>query len=194
MNAYRSIVCIGTSTGGPGALERVLSKLPAGFPAPLFIVQHMPRKFTQSLAVRLNSLAEISVKEAEDGERAKPGTAYIAPGGFHMKIVKSPSGATIHLEPPVAGDRHCPSVNKLFESAVKLRDYEKIAVIMTGMGSDGADGLRLLKESGRTFAIAESKDSAIVFGMPRAAADAGVDEVLHVDDIAEKLVERFPDK
>ncbi|HET7615734.1 MAG TPA: chemotaxis protein CheB [Bacillales bacterium] len=192
MSADRYIVCIGTSTGGPGALEKVLTKLPAAFPAPLFIVQHMPPKFTNALAERLDSFSRIRVKEAEHGENAKPGTAYIAPGGFQMKIGNSAAGVAICVEAAKPRSGHCPSVNELFESAAKLKGFKKVAVIMTGMGSDGADGLKSLVSNGDTYVVAESAASAVVFGMPRVAIESvKVDEVLHVDHIGECLADKI---
>ncbi|HEX7065311.1 MAG TPA: chemotaxis protein CheB [Bacillales bacterium] len=189
MNLYKTVICIGTSTGGPGALERVLTRLPEGFPAPLFIVQHMPRTFTKALAARLDSLSKIKVKEGEDEEQVEAGTAYVAQGGQHMKVAQTRSGVVIKIDHPNSGKGHCPSVDELFKSVAALKDYKKVAVIMTGMGSDGTAGLRLLKAAGNTLAIAESEISSVVFGMPRAAGATGmVDEVVHVDHIAEHLM------
>lgn len=185
MNPYKSIVCIGTSTGGPGALGKVLTQLPKDFPAPLFIVQHMPPKITKALAERLDSLCEIKVKEAEHGDLVERGTAYIAPGGFNMVLTSHYKGISIELDDSKRKGLHRPSVNELFESAAKLKNFAKIAVIMTGMGSDGTVGLQMLKNSGATFAIAESEVTSIVYGMPRAAAATGmVDSILDLEDIA----------
>ncbi|HET7658049.1 MAG TPA: CheB methylesterase domain-containing protein [Bacillales bacterium] len=192
MNTFRSIVCIGTSTGGPGALVKVLSKLPKDFPAPLFIVQHMPPKITKSLAERLDSLSFIRVKEAEHREHAEKGTAYIAPGGFHMVLASHSQGIIIELDDSKRKGVHCPSVNELFETASRLKNYSKIAVIMTGMGSDGTEGLQMMKRNGDTFAIAESEATSIVYGMPRAAAATGeVDKVLDLDNIAEGILTKI---
>lgn len=192
MTHSQTIVCIGASTGGPGALEKVLTTIPKDFPAPLFIVQHMPPKFTKALAGRLNSLSKITVKEAEHGDVAEAGTAYIAPGGLHIGVVQTGEKVWIRLNGSEPKGLHCPSVNELFESAAGLKDFRKIAVIMTGMGSDGSEGLRSLKKSGSTYAIAESETSSVVYGMPRAAVATGeVDEVLPVEAIAECLVKRL---
>ncbi|HEU5140247.1 MAG TPA: CheB methylesterase domain-containing protein [Bacillales bacterium] len=189
MKLFQTVICIGTSTGGPGALERVLTRLPEDFPAPLFIVQHMPKTFTKALADRLDAISAIRVKEAEEGDKAEPGAAYIAPGGKHMKVGPTDSGVIIKLDSPNSVKGHCPSVNELFKSATTLKDYRKVAVIMTGMGSDGTEGLRLLKAAGKTLAITESEISSVVFGMPKSAGATGmVDIVLHVDHIAEHLM------
>ena len=143
------MILIGTSTGGPRALQNVLTALPRHLEAPIIVVQHMPPGFTKSLADRLNGQSAIHVKEAEDGEVLRNGTAYIAPGGFHTRVKDHGRQLSMQLskdEAPRNG--HRPSVDILFESASIIRTYSKIAVIMTGMGSDGSDGLIRLKESG----------------------------------------------
>ncbi len=185
----KKIVCIGTSTGGPRALQQVLTQLPKHIAAPIVIVQHMPKGFTKSLAQRLHSLCEISVKEAEHGEMLKEGTAYIAPGGAHFMVVSSGNSLIAHIEHSPPRNGHCPSVDVLFESVSTLTDYDKIAVIMTGMGSDGTNGLKRLKESGTTKAIAESEETAVVFGMPKAAIATNlVDAVVPLEEIAETIM------
>ncbi|MBA2873973.1 protein-glutamate methylesterase/protein-glutamine glutaminase [Thermaerobacillus caldiproteolyticus] len=185
----KKIVCIGTSTGGPRALQQVLTQLPKHIAAPIVIVQHMPKGFTKSLAQRLDSLSRIHVKEAEDGEVLQNGTAYIAPGGFHLLVARSGEALVARVEQSLPRNGHRPSVDVLFESVSDLSDYEKIAVIMTGMGSDGTAGLRKLKESGNTKAIAESEETAVVFGMPKAAIAANiVDHVTPLEKIAETMM------
>jgi two-component system chemotaxis response regulator CheB len=185
----KKIVCIGTSTGGPRALQHVLSKLPKTINAPILIVQHMPKGFTKSLASRLDSLCHIHVKEAEDGELIQKGTAYIAPGGKHLQAKKIGTSLAIQLDESPARNGHRPSVDVMFESLYTLVDYEKIAVIMTGMGSDGTEGLKRLKASGSAKVIAESAESAVVFGMPKSAIVANVtDEVVHLDKIADAIM------
>lgn len=185
----KKIVCIGTSTGGPRALQQVLTKLPENIAAPIMIVQHMPKGFTKSLAQRLDSLSAIAVKEAEDGETLQNGTAYIAPGGFHLLVHEAKGSLTACVEQSPPRNGHRPSVNVLFESISALTDYEKIAVIMTGMGSDGTAGLRRLKESGNAKVIAEDEKTAVVFGMPKAAIQANVvDVVVPLEQIADMIV------
>lgn len=184
-----SIICIGTSTGGPMALQKVVEKLPKEINAIILIVQHMPAKFTKSLANRLNQLSEISVKEAEDGEKLKKGVAYIAPGGYHLSVDHKNHGLTalITETPPVNG--HRPSVDVLFESISQVIGYSKVAVIMTGMGSDGAKGVQLLKIDASVKVIAESEETAIVYGMPKAAISTKlVDEVKPINKIAETIL------
>lgn len=184
----QKIIAIGTSTGGPKALKDVITKVPATVSAPILIVQHMPVGFTKSLADRLNSLSSITVKEAKDGDLLENGTAYIAPGGYHIALrqVKSSFFIKTHLEEPRRG--HRPSVDVMYESLSTISDIETIAVIMTGMGADGTEGLMKLKQTASCYAIAEAEESCVVFGMPKAAIKTNlVDEVVHVQDIAERI-------
>ncbi|MBW3113851.1 MULTISPECIES: protein-glutamate methylesterase/protein-glutamine glutaminase [Bacillaceae] len=184
------LILIGTSTGGPRALQNVLTALPHQLKAPIVVVQHMPPGFTKSLADRLDGQSAIHVKEAEDGEVLQNGTAYIAPGGFHTRIMENGKTLSIQLskdEAPRNG--HRPSVDILFESASLIRNYSKISVIMTGMGSDGSEGLIKLKERGNVRAIAESKETCIVFGMPKSAiATKLVDRVEHIGNIPRSIM------
>ncbi len=184
----KKIVCIGTSTGGPRALQQVLTQLPATIDAPIIIVQHMPKGFTKSLATRLDASSKIQVKEAENGDVLKSGVAYIAPGGFHLKVVKSGNNLTLCIDESPVRNGHRPSVDVMFESVVDI-DYEKIAVVMTGMGSDGAEGMKLLKKRGNTISIAESEETSVVFGMPKAIVTANLaDEIANVDRIASTIM------
>ena len=190
----KKMVLIGTSTGGPRALQEVITRLPEDIPAPILIVQHMPAGFTKSLANRLDHLSKITVKEAEQGDLLQDGVAYIAPGGFHMRIRKIGMSYGIeldNLEPPRGG--HRPSVDVLFEDNSNYNDFDKIAVIMTGMGSDGTKGLKALKSKGNVIAIAESANTSVVYGMPKSAYATGlVDEVVDVDDIATIIMRYLP--
>lgn len=190
----KKIILIGTSTGGPRALQEVITKIPANVGAPILIVQHMPAGFTKSLAARLDQLSEVHVKEAEQGDVLQKGTAYIAPGGYHLKLRKLGSAFTVVLddqEPPRAG--HRPSVDVMFEDVSLYAEFDKIAVIMTGMGYDGSKGLVALKKSGNVTAIAESAETCIVYGMPKAAVETQlVDEVADVDDIARTIMKYMP--
>lgn len=190
----KKIIIIGTSTGGPRALQEVITKIPASVQAPILIVQHMPAGFTKSLANRLNQLSAIHVKEAEHGDILQNGTAYIAPGGYHLKLRKVGMSFGIVLdneEPPRSG--HRPSVDVMFESVSQYSDFDKVAVVMTGMGHDGAQGLKALKGNGTVLAIAESQNTCIVYGMPKAAVETQlVDEVADVDDIAQTIMKYVP--
>lgn len=190
----KKIILIGTSTGGPRALQEVITKIPATIDAPILIVQHMPAGFTKSLATRLDQLSQIHVKEAEQGDILQKGTAYIAPGGYHLKIRKIGSTFAVVLdqtEPPRSG--HRPAVDVMFEDISQYSDFDKIAVIMTGMGYDGSKGLVALKKTGNVIAIAESAETCIVYGMPKAAVETQlVDEVADVDDIAQTIMKYMP--
>ena len=190
----KKIILIGTSTGGPRALQEVITKIPSNVGAPILIVQHMPAGFTKSLAARLDQLSEIHVKEAEQGDLLQKGTAYIAPGGYHLKLRKVGSSFAVVLdnqEPPRAG--HRPSVDVMFEDVSQYSEFDKIAVIMTGMGYDGSKGLVSLKKTGNVMAIAESAETCIVYGMPKAAVETQlVDEVADVDDIAQTIMKYMP--
>lgn len=184
------IICIGTSTGGPRALQRVLPFLPAAIKAPIFIVQHMPKGFTASLADRLDKLSQIRVMEARHGSKAEAGTAYIAPGGFHLTVVQQGSELYMSVKDTPVRNGHRPSVDVLFESISLLSNCSNVAVIMTGMGTDGTKGLSRMKEQGNTVSIAEGEQSSVVFGMPKSAIAANViDSVDHVDHIAEKIMQ-----
>jgi len=182
-----SIVAIGTSTGGTQALEAVLTALPATAPG-IVIVQHMPEKFTASFAERLNSLCEIDVFEAKDGQRVVPGRALIAPGGKHMLLKRS--GAQYHVEVvdgPVV-NRHRPSVDVLFRSVAKYAGRNALGVIMTGMGDDGARGLKEMHDAGART-LAQDEETCVVFGMPKEAIKLGaVDRSLPLQQIAAALL------
>lgn len=182
------VMLIGTSTGGPPALQTVLGAIPANFPYPILIVQHMPIGFTTSLAERLNRICPIEVKEAANGEPLRPGVAYIAPGGKHLKLVRSGSALYVMLDDSPADSLHRPSVDVLLESAAETCGSKAIAFILTGMGKDGAIGAQRLKQAGGRIVV-ESEKTAIVFGMPKAVMDlVKVDEVVHLTQVADYMV------
>jgi two-component system chemotaxis response regulator CheB len=186
--AVTKLVALGTSTGGPKALQTVLTSIPANFPAPIAIVQHMPAGFTKSLAQRLDTLSAIRVMEVEDGQELEAGTAYIAPGGYHFEVkqVNGKLKAHLHQQEPRGG--HRPSVDVLFESISELTNVDKWAIILTGMGNDGTKGLKRMKEKGSVTSIMEDESTCVVFGMPRAAIQAGLaDHVVPLEKIAELL-------
>ena len=161
------IVAIGTSTGGTQALQTVLSALPAVTPG-IVIVQHMPPQFTAAFAARLNSVCQIEVREGKDNDRVVPGTALIAPGGKHMMLRRSGAQYFVEIKegPPV--NRHCPSVDVLFRSVAKCAGRNALGVIMTGMGDDGARGLREMRDAG-AHTLAQDEATCVVFGMPKEA-------------------------
>lgn len=181
----QSIIVIGTSTGGPRALQQVLGELPNQLPAPILIVQHIPSGFTKSLAQRLNSLMSFTVKEAEENEVIYDNTVYIAPGDCHMELRSSTKELVIKLtkDAPLRG--HRPSVDVLLFSFAKIKHRNKIAVILTGMGKDGAEGIRKLKSNDpSSVVIAEAEETAIVYGMPKAAVNTKcVDYVLPLPQV-----------
>ncbi|ADU30737.1 protein-glutamate methylesterase/protein-glutamine glutaminase [Evansella cellulosilytica] len=185
----KGIIAIGTSTGGPKALQTVLTNLPSDLPYPILIVQHMPKGFTKSLSERLDKLSKIKVKEAEDGEIIKKGVAYIAPGGYHLKVRGIGTSVAVHLDQSELVKGHRPAVDALFYSLSALRNVDVMAIILTGMGSDGTKGLVQLKGNTKTIAIAESKETAIVYGMPRTAVETNlVDEVVKLEDITQTIL------
>lgn len=186
----RALVVIATSTGGPRALAEVLSGLPAGLPAAVLVVQHMPPGFTRSLAERLDGMSPLRVKEAEDGEPVVPGTVYLAPGDFHMRVKRAPQGGGLQValsqDPPVGKLR--PAADPLFASVAAEFDGRVVGVILTGMGPDATEGLLALKPRGARF-LAEDESTCVVFGMPRSAIATGqVDRVLPLPEIAPCLV------
>lgn len=192
---FGSLVAIGTSTGGPRALQQVLSRLPGSFPAPILIVQHMPPNFTKSLAQRLHSASQIRVVEAEDGQPVLSGTAYIAPGGWHMRMSRLEGNRyRIRLSREAPKNGHRPSVDVLFDSLLAFHELKRHIVLMTGMGSDGAQGMFALRKAGAVTTIAESEESCVVYGMPRAAVELGAaTNILPLEQIAGKLIEAVGD-
>lgn len=181
------LLIIGASTGGTEAIRTVLEPLPANSPG-ILIAQHMPGGFTRSFAERLNKLCNITVKEAEDGERILPGHAYIAPGDAHLKLARSGANYIASLDYGEPVNRHRPSVDVLFHSAATHAGRNAIGVILTGMGKDGAAGLLEMHRSG-AHTLAQDEASCVVFGMPREAiALGGADEVVSLEQIAPRLM------
>lgn len=185
---FKKLIAIGTSTGGPRALQDVIPLLPKDIEAGILIVQHMPPGFTKSLAERLDGMSQVRVKEAEDGDIIHAGVAYLAPGDCHIKVTKQGGQFVIKLD---NGDRvsgHKPSVDALMYSIASLSDRNVIGVIMTGMGSDGADGMSKLKQN-RGYIIAQDEESCVVFGMPKSTIKLGVvDKVVSLSNIANEIV------
>lgn len=182
------VIGIASSTGGPQALQLILTRLPEGFMPPILITQHMPRGFTASLAERLNRLSKIRVKEAEQGEVIQNSTAYICPGGRHMTLKRQQGGVTINLEEPDKDDRYIPSADRLFTSIAEHFRARSMGIVITGMGSDGKNGLLEIRTKGG-YTIAESDETAIVFGMPKEAIKAGaVMRVLPLYEIPYEII------
>ena len=183
--AYK-LVAIGTSTGGPVALQRVLTQLPANFPAPIVLIQHMPAAFTKAFAERLDKLCRISVKEAEDGDILRPGLALLAPGGKQMMI---DGRGAVKILPGDERLNYKPCVDITFGSAAKTYGDKVLAVVLTGMGADGREGARLLKQGGSSI-WAQDEASCVIYGMPMAIVKAELaDAVYSLDDIGRHLVE-----
>ncbi|WP_154826796.1 protein-glutamate methylesterase/protein-glutamine glutaminase [Clostridium butyricum] len=179
-------VVIGASTGGPKALQQVLTKLPANLNVPVFVVQHMPEGFTKVFAERLNKVCNLNVTEAEDGMSINRNTIYIAKGGSHM-IIDSSIRVSLNKEPSIWGVR--PAVDKLFESASKVYGGNLLSVVLTGMGKDGAEGSKRIKDCGG-ITISEDKSTCTIYGMPKAAYETGkIDLVLPLDQICNKITE-----
>jgi len=186
--ATERLVAIGASTGGVEALKEVVCALPADAPA-MVITQHMPGHFTASFAKRLNSQAAVAVAEAEDGMRILPGHVYIAPGNHHLQVVRNGSVLTCRLDdgPLVSG--HRPSVDVLFRSVAEAAGYNAIGIILTGMGKDGAEGLRLMMEAG-AVTMGQDESTCVVYGMPKAAKALGaVRSELPLSQIAGHIIE-----
>ena len=181
-----SLVAIGTSTGGPVALQKVLTKLPATFATPIVVIQHMPATFTAAFAERLNSLCSITVKEAVDGDRLQPGVALLAPGGKQLMIAK---GGRVKVLPGDERLNYKPCVDITFGSAANIYADKVLAVILTGMGADGCEGARLLKAKGATV-WSQDESTSVIYGMPMAVAKANLtDEVLAIEQVGVRLIE-----
>ncbi len=184
------LIFIGASTGGTEATKEVLLNLPADSPAVL-ITQHMPPGFTTSYAARLDGLCRLNVKEAQDGERILPGHAYIAPGGRHLSVDRSGATYIARVEDGEPVNRHRPSVAVLFKSAARIAGPNALGVMLTGMGADGAQAMREMREAG-SYNLVQDEASCVVFGMPREAIAAGAaHEVLPITQIAPRLLERL---
>lgn len=181
------IIAIGTSSGGPKALNKILEKISTGFPAAFLIVQHMPAGFTKTLAERLDNISGLKVKEAEEGDKLKAGHAFLAPGDFHLEVDKE-NKIRLNKKARLHGVRPC--VDYMMQSLVEHYNAKRlIGVILTGMGHDGADGMTAIINKGG-YGIVESKKTALVYGMPSAAIKAGAyHEIKNIEEIANKIIE-----
>ena len=182
------VVVIGTSTGGPPALQAIIPRLPADFRSPVLVVQHMPIGFTRSLAARLDSRSVLNVREAEDGEALAAGSVLVAPAGRHMKVRRRRSDVQVWLDDEPRSALHRPSIDVLMTSVAGVYGARVLGVVLTGMGSDGVEGLRAIREAGGR-ALAESEETCVIYGMPKAAAEAGVvDESVPLDRMADQIL------
>ncbi len=183
------IVAIASSTGGPRALQSVIPKLPKNLKTPVVLVQHMPEGFTASLAERLDSLSDVNVKEAAEGDVLQAGTVYISRGGKHMHIVKSGGKSTIHYMDGPTREGVRPCANFMYESLMDS-DYDEICcVVLTGMGADGTEGIKNLKTKKKVHVIGQEESTCTVYGMPKAVATAGlVDQVVKLENVAQEII------
>ncbi len=182
------VVAIGSSTGGPAALQIILTRIPSDFQAAMMISQHMPRGFTGPLSERLDKLSQLKIKEAEDGDQIKKGTAYVCPGGFHMGIRQRKEKLVISLREGRITDKYTPSVDYMMMSVAEHYGASSVGVILTGMGNDGKNGLLEIKGKGG-YTIAEAESSAVVFGMPAEAIKTGaVETVLPISEIPSEII------
>lgn len=185
------VVAIAISTGGPKSLQSVIPFLPEDLNAPVVIVQHMPVGFTASLAQRMDSISKISVKEAAEGDILEKGHVYIAKGGSHLNLVKTPGGTKVHYsdEPTREGVKPC--ANYMYESLRDSNYDEIVCVVMTGMGADGTEGIGNLKEKKKIYCISQESSSCVVYGMPKAVVKAGYsDAEIGLNDIAQEIILR----
>jgi two-component system chemotaxis response regulator CheB len=183
------IIAIGSSTGGPPALQKILSQLPANLPFGVVISQHMPAGFTRTFAERLNRMLPFLVKEAADGDVVLPDQVLVAPGGMNMITVQVRDQVVVRLKTPPRDEKYIPSVNAMLHSVARVYGSRALAVILTGMGNDGSVGVRKVKEAGGSV-LAEAEESSVVFGMPREAIATGaVDKIVHLDQMASSILE-----
>lgn len=184
----RDVVAIGVSTGGPPVVQKILSSLPADFPASIVIAQHMPAAFTGPFAKRLDGVSQITVKEAEPGDVLKPGHAYVAPGGRHVVLDQKVSRVDVVVTDDPPGELYKPSANVMISSVAEAVGRRALGVILTGMGADGCEGVRDLKAKGGR-AIAQSDSTCVVYGMPKAIVDEDLaDEIVDLDDLADSIM------
>lgn len=188
VDSTTSIVAIGTSTGGPKALQEILPALPADLPVPILIVQHMPLGFTAPFAERLNSLCKVSVCEAKDGESVQAGVVYVAPAGSHMTVERGVSRTAICLSSHPENQLHTPSVDVMMQSVATAFRSTAMGIIMTGMGSDGAEGIKAIHRDGG-FTLGQDEQTCAVYGMPRACAGMGIlDRIVPLWEIPHEIV------
>ena len=189
----KKIIALACSTGGPQALHTFVPMLPKNLSCPLVIVQHMPQGFTASLASRLDQISQIRVKEAEDGEFFKPGIVYITPGGKHMEICENASRECYcHLsdDPPVNSLKPCADV--MYKSLTKSSFDEILCVVLTGMGADGSEGIKFLKQFKKTYVISQEASTCVVYGMPKAVEQAGLsNEIVPLKSVANSIVKKL---
>lgn len=182
------LIAIGASTGGAEAIEQILTALPPIMP-PILISQHMPPKFTHTFAARLNTLCRLSVKEAQPGDVLIPGQVYVAPGGYHMSVKKREKKYIINCDENIDGSAICPNIDTLLTSVASAANKDAVGVLLTGMGKDGAAGLKKMRDAG-SITIGQDRDSSVIYGMPKIAHELGaVQQQLPLSRIAKRLIE-----
>jgi len=185
------VVLIGISTGGPPALQEILPQFPKEFPLPIVVAQHMPPGFTKPMAERFDKLSPLNVNEAKDGDILKPGKIFIGKAGFHIKIKKRGSTAYLNITEEPKDTLYHPQIDIMFETAAEVFGGDVIAVIMTGMGSDGTEGLKQLKMH-NAFVIGQNKETSAIYGMPKVAYESGVvDKILPLKQIPETIIKKI---
>jgi len=188
MRAYiapRYLIAIGSSTGGPSALLEVFAKVPQNTTSAIVVAQHMPDKFTRTFAERLDKRGTVRTREAEDGDKISRGTGFVCPGRQCMEVVSVESELRVKVQAPASGDRYVPSADRLLSSAARAMGSRTIGIVLTGMGDDGLEGARAIRDAGGTV-IAESQETAVVYGMPGTVVKAGLaTQVLPLPEIAE---------
>ena len=186
--SHTEVVAIGTSTGGPSALQAIIPRLPEGLGTAIIVVQHMPAGFTRSLAERLNSRSVLPVREAGDGELVLPGHVLVAPAGKHMKVRRKGPGLRVWLDDEPRQTLHRPSIDVMMQSVASVCPGTSLGVLLTGMGSDGVEGLRAIRDAGGKT-LAESPETCVIYGMPKAAVEAGVvDRSVPLTKMADEIV------
>ncbi len=182
------LIAIGSSTGGPVAVQNIMQALPENFPVPILLVQHMPQSFTAAFAERMNKLCEINVREAKDGDILKPGSALLAPGGQQLKVLKRGQNYVVKIEVGDVGQTYRPCIDLTFSSIAKETNNKCLGIILTGMGADGREGAKELKSKGSTI-WAQDEASSVIYGMPMAIAKAGLaDKELSLEEFAPALI------
>ena len=182
------LLAIGSSTGGPPALQSIFTALPKDLPLAIVVSQHMPPGFTRAFADRLNRLSDVTIKEAEEGDRIEKGRVLIAPGGTHMTFTRRKNEVSVNISAKTIDDMYAPSVDRMFSSAAKVFEDRSIGLVLTGMGSDGKKGVMDIKNA-NGFIMAESEETAIVYGMPNEAVKTGkVDKIVPLDQIPTEII------
>ncbi len=187
----KQIVAIASSTGGPKSLQSVIPRLPENLDAPVVLVQHMPSGFTKSMAERLDSLSALHVKEAQEGDEVKKGWVYIAQGGKHLNVIEKQGKSIIHYSDEPSREGVKPCANYMYESLIPSKYDEIVCVVLTGMGSDGTEGIINLKSKKKVHVISQDEQSCIVYGMPKSVKRAGLsDQVVALDQVAQEIILR----